>query len=58
MNQGQTNIAKCLRETAGVPFKNDYEFIMMFFMIRKDIYNIEYVNDFHAFIYTVKILYV
>lgn len=37
MNHGQTNTAKCLRETAGVPFKNDYEFIMMFFMIRKDI---------------------
>lgn len=31
MNHGQTNTAKCLRETAGVPFKNDYEFIMMFF---------------------------
>lgn len=37
MNHSQTNTATCLRETAGVPFKNDYEFIMMFFMIRKDI---------------------
>lgn len=36
MNHSQTNTATCLRETAGVPFKNDYEF-MMFFMIRKDI---------------------
>lgn len=31
MNHSLTNTATCLRETAGVPFKNDYEFIMMFF---------------------------